>query len=340
MAFQKAVKAKAKGRVSLAGPSGSGKTYTALQIATGLSEKVAVLDTEHGSASKYADIFNFDVMEVEAPFHPNKFVSAIDEAAKAGYGVLVIDSLSHAWNGKGGLLEIVGDIEKRMKSSNSFAAWKDATPIQQAMIEAMLSAPIHIIATMRSKQEYILEQTERGGRTYNVPKKVGMAPVQRDGMEYEFDVFAEIDLDHNLVISKTRCPALDGVVLTKDGAKFAEIFGAWLTGADPITVPKAPMPEPETKAKPKPAELPEPKASSYVGNINQYPLPEVLQKNGHKTVGDLNTTERASTYAWAQKKNIYPELRFAIEFYGAEHGSNADPETPGGMFDQGEAGAK
>ena len=233
--FAPAVKTEAKLRLAIAGPSGSGKTYTALAVATALADggKVAVLDTEHGSASKYADLFAFDVLNESAPFHPDKVTAAINDAGRGGYAVLILDSMSHFWNGPGGMTDIVDDIARRMKSPNSFAAWKDGTPIQQKMIEAIVSAPLHIIATMRSKQDYILETDERGKQR---PRKVGMAPIQRDGFEYEFDVFIDMDNDNTGMIAKTRCPALTNGVFRKPGADVANILRDWLHGAPPAPV--------------------------------------------------------------------------------------------------------
>ena len=237
MTFQKAVKHEAKLRLAIAGPSGSGKTFTSLAIATALANggKIALVDTEHGSASKYADLFEFDVLELTAPFHPKRFVEAITEAGKAGYSVIILDSLTHAWSGPGGLLEIVDGIAARMKSANTFAAWKDATPIQNALVEGIVAAPLHLIATMRSKQEYILTQDERGKQ---VPRKVGMAPQQRDGFEYEFDVFIDMDIDNTGIVQKTRCPALTGGVFKKPGSDVAGILLKWLQGAPAIAQPK------------------------------------------------------------------------------------------------------
>src|SRR5689334_20811772 len=133
--FQKAVKQEAKLRLAIAGPSGSGKTYTSLAIAANLGSKIALVDTEHGSASKYADVFQFDVMEMEPPFSPNRFSGAIREAQGAGYDVIILDSLSHMWNGTGGLLEEVDKIARAKYQNNSFAAWKDATPIYNAFVD-------------------------------------------------------------------------------------------------------------------------------------------------------------------------------------------------------------
>jgi hypothetical protein len=226
--FKKAVKYEAKLRMAIAGPSGSGKTYTALKMATVLAQgkPVAVVDTEHGSASKYADLFTFDVME-PAEFSPQTFIDAIRQAEKAGYVVIVLDSLSHAWAGTGGLLDIVDNIAKRSKSTNSFAAWKDATPLQNQLIDTIIGCGIHVIATMRSKQGYVMEANEYGKQS---PKKVGMEPVQRDGVEYEFDVFAEMDVDNNMVITKSRCPAISGAIFKKPDIEPAATLLAWLSG--------------------------------------------------------------------------------------------------------------
>lgn len=240
--FKKATKTEAKLRLAIAGPSGSGKTYSALAIATALGGPIALLDTEHRSASKYADIFAFDVLELDAPYHPDRFVEAIQGAAQAGYKVVILDSMTHAWNGEGGLLDIVEQIAKRMKSANSFAAWKDATPIQNRFIEALLSADLHIIGTMRSKQDYVQERNDKGN---TVIRKVGMAPIQRDGFEYEFDVFLDMDIDNNAIVSKTRCPSLAGKVVNKPGEQVAKVLTEWLKGApvqakqqQPISSPK------------------------------------------------------------------------------------------------------
>lgn len=235
MQFQKATKQSSRLRLAIAGPSGSGKTFTALGIASVLAEhfesRVALIDTEHGSASKYADRFDFDTLELEAPFHPDRYVEAIAAAAQAGYRVLVIDSLSHAWNGTGGLLEIVDQLAAKQRGSgNKFSAWKDATPIQNRMVEALVAAPVHLIATMRSKQDYVMEKDDRGKTSI---QKVGLAPVQRDGVEYEFDIFAEMDMEHRMLITKSRAEALADKVVMKPGRRTAEEIATWLKGSPP-----------------------------------------------------------------------------------------------------------
>lgn len=227
--FKPATKEQSKLRMALIGPSGSGKTWTALSIASELG-KVALIDTERGSASKYAGDFQFDVMEL-TDYSPLRYIEAIKAAAAFGYDVVVIDSLSHAWNAPGGVLDMVDKAAKRSQSNNSFAAWRDVTPVHNQLIDALVGTNIHLIATMRSKTEYVLETNERGK---TMPRKVGLAPVQRDGMEYEFDIFAEMDVENTLMISKTRCSALNGAVIAKPGKNVAEVIKAWLTdGAIP-----------------------------------------------------------------------------------------------------------
>ena len=238
--FQKATKEAAKLRLAISGPSGSGKTYTSLLIAQELGSKIAYIDTEHGSASKYADLFQFDVINMESPYHPDRFVEFIKMAEQAGYEVLIIDSLSHAWNGKGGLLQIVDDVMALKKSKNNMVGWKEATPIHNRLIEHIVSSKLHIIATMRSKQEYVIERDEKGKTT--VTKK-GMAPIQRDGMEYEFDVWMEMDMDNKGLVQKSRCPELANRVFKHPGKEVANTLLQWLDGAEPA-------PKPEKKPEP------------------------------------------------------------------------------------------
>jgi hypothetical protein len=234
--FKKAVKSGLRLRMAITGPSGSGKTYTALRLATAMGLPIAFIDTEHRSASKYADLFDFDVVEMQAPFHPKRFVEGIKLAQREGYKCVVIDSLSHAWNGPGGILELVEDASARIKG-NSYAAWKDVTPFQNDLIEAIVGSDIHIIATMRSKMDYVQQKDDKG---YTKIQKVGMAPIQRDGFEYEFDVVMDMDIEHRGIISKTRCPALTDGVYKFPGESVAEILSTWLnSGAAAVDIEKA-----------------------------------------------------------------------------------------------------
>lgn len=234
--FKKAVKHEAKLRLAIAGPSGSGKTYTSLAVASELGQKVAYVDTEHGSASKYADLFNFDVVNMSAPFHPNKFVEAIREAGKMGYDVIVLDSLTHAWNGTGGVLQLKEDFAKQ-RGYNDYTAWGPAGEIHQKLIDAIVSADLHVIATMRSKMKYAMEEyTDRNGKSKSKPVKVGMGAIQKEGMEYEFDIALDMDDDNNGIVQKTRCPQLAQMVIPKPGKQMADILKEWLSGVEPEPV--------------------------------------------------------------------------------------------------------
>lgn len=237
MIFRPASRQKSKLRMAIDGPAGSGKTFTALRFAfaiAGPAGRVAVINSESGAVEKYLGLspdgipFQFDVCELE-DFAPTKYTEAIFQAGQAGYSVLVIDSLSHAWAGSGGALEIK-DRKSGGSNANSFTAWKDVTPMHNAMIDAILRSPCHIIATMRSKTEYVIETDNRGR---SIPRKVGMAPVQRAGMEYEFDLYCSIDEEHILRVSKSRCPELADGMSVKPGASFIAPILPWLNdGSD------------------------------------------------------------------------------------------------------------
>ncbi|CCD30241.1 conserved exported hypothetical protein [Candidatus Glomeribacter gigasporarum BEG34] len=201
MSFQKAIRKKAKLRLALTGPSGSGKTYSALLLAKGIGGRIAVIDTEHGSASLYADVLDFDVLNLAAPFSPERYIEVITDAARSGYDVLIVDSITHEWNGKGGILEIHDRVTRAHPRGNSYTAWAEVTPRHNAFVEALLQSPLHILVTMRSKQDFVL--TDRNGK--QVPQKVGLAPIQRDGFEYEMTVVLDIEQDRHLAtVSKDR----------------------------------------------------------------------------------------------------------------------------------------
>jgi len=244
--FRPAVRAAVKARIGLIGPAGSGKSLTALLIARGLvgpEGRIAGIDSERGSLSLYAGQVAFDHLDL--PDHsPQTYVMAINAAVEAGYDAIVIDSLSHAWSGKDGALEQVDQAAKRSKSGNTFTAWRDVTPGHNHMVDTIIGAGAHMICTLRAKTEYILEDNGRGKQT---PRKVGMAPVQRDGMEYEFDLVAELDLDHNFIASKTRYIdlGLDQRVIARPGVELgASIRQYLMAGADvQVSGRQAPRPE-------------------------------------------------------------------------------------------------
>jgi hypothetical protein len=249
MQFKRATKEQAKLRLALIGLAGSGKSYSALAVGTHLvpGGRVAVIDTERGSASLYADRFAFDVLELER-HSPGDYCEAIAAAEEAGYDVIIIDSLSHAWAGKDGALEQVDKIAKREGRSNNFTAWRDVTPQHNRLVDAMLSSKAHVIATMRSKMEYVLEKDEKGKSSV---RKVGLAPIQRDGLDYEMSVVGDLNLNHELVISKSRCSAVPvGEIIAEPGEKLARKLREWLgSGVAPAAkVADAPKAEPVADA--------------------------------------------------------------------------------------------
>jgi len=204
--IRKAQRRKAKLRLALIGPSGSGKTMSALKLAFGIGGKVGIIDTENGSADLYASLGDYDVITLEKPYTVGKYREAITAFENGGYDTIIVDSLSHAWAGAGGLLDKQGQIANR-PGTNSYAAWREVTPDHNALVEALLSSRCHIIVTMRVKTEYVLETNDRGKQA---PRKVGLAPVQRDGVEYEFTVVMDIDIDHKAAASKDRTTLFDG----------------------------------------------------------------------------------------------------------------------------------
>jgi nucleoside-triphosphatase THEP1 len=232
MGFKKATKSAAKLRLGLVGPAGSGKTMTALRIAHGLGGRVAVIDTERGSASLYSGEqgLDFDVLELDS-YEAENFIGAIRQAEQAGYDVLIIDSLSHAWAGKGGILEFVDQAAKR-SGGGSFSGWRDATPRHNQLVDAILGAKLHVICTLRSKVEHVIEQVN--GRTQ--VRKVGLQPVQRDGLEYEFTVVADVTQDHELIITKTRAAWLKDKIIREAGEELGRQLAAWLSDGLPSPV--------------------------------------------------------------------------------------------------------
>ena len=222
--FRPASKAGRKVRVSIQGMSGSGKTWTGLGIAHGLAEgkRFAVVDTENGASNLYAGVsgIDFDTCPMDR-YDPRDLMRVLDGAASAGYPVVFVDSLSHFWTGLDGTLQQVEKAAGRY-GGNRFAGWKDGTPMQQDMVAALLAYPGHVVASMRSYTEWVLENGK--------PKRVGTRPEQRKGIEYEFDVAVSMDLDNTLEVLKSRCPDLSRAVIKKPvGARdIAAPLLAWL----------------------------------------------------------------------------------------------------------------
>ncbi|MCK8674284.1 ATP-binding protein [Rhodococcus sp. HM1] len=232
LSFAPATKEASKARIALCGPSGSGKTYTALALATALSDRVAVIDTERGSASKYVGLngWTFDTVQPDS-YSPRSLVDLLGLAAGGGYGVVIIDSLSHYWEGTDGMLEQVD----RKSGANKFTSgWKDMRPEERRMIDAIISFPGHVIVTLRTKTEYVIVENEKGKKE---PQKVGLKPIQRDGIEYEFDLIGELDVQNTMRVTKSRIHTLTNVVIPLPGEELAHQIDAWLS--DGVQVPTA-----------------------------------------------------------------------------------------------------
>jgi hypothetical protein len=215
--LRKAERRKAKARIALTGPSGSGKTMSALLLARGMAQElglsgesaIGLIDSERGSAELYAHVVPFTVLDLTPPYSPARYMEALALLERHGCPIIIIDQISHAWAGEGGLLERVDGWKAGAK--NAMAAWTQATPEQQRFVDALLRSPAHIIATMRVKSEWIIEEeVGRDGRKRQVPRKIGMAPVQRDGIEYEFTAVLDIEnVGHAATASKDRTGLFD-----------------------------------------------------------------------------------------------------------------------------------
>jgi hypothetical protein len=230
--FRRATRRQTKLKLGMTGPSGSGKTTSALRLGRGLvgpQGKIAVIDTENGSASLYSDRYDFDVLEISPPFEHPKFIDAIHAAASAGYDCVILDSASHFWEG---LLEFKDKLDRR--GGNSFTNWNEATRHFKDILNAVLQSPIHVICCLRSKIDYVIEQDGKGKAA---PRKIGLAPIMRDGVEYEFTTVFDVDLNHQAATSKDRTGLFADRIfqITEDtGAQLAR----WLEIAEPA--PAAP----------------------------------------------------------------------------------------------------
>lgn len=267
--FTEATRENALLRMAITGVTGGGKTYTAIGLATyllggterdpSMKKRIAVIDSERGSAALYAKgrPWHFSHLRLER-FEPETYVRAIKAAEEQGFDVIVIDSLSHEWAGTGGALE---QVDKSAKGGNTFVAWGGVTKRHNAVIDAIMGSSVHVIATMRSKMAY--EQSEKNGK--KTVEKLGLAVVQRDGIEYEFSIVGDMDLNNTMTINKTRASVLQGRTYMQPGRELAGEIRAWLFDNDDApggTAPQAKGPrfvEPAPTAPP--AQRPDPRAS-------------------------------------------------------------------------------
>ncbi len=232
MKLLKACRQRAKIKTALQGPSGSGKTFSALFLAFGLCgdwSKIAIVDSENHSAELYSHLGSFNTVSISAPFNPEKYVQAIALCESAGIEVIILDSCSHEWDGPGGILDIHGNMP-----GNSFTNWSRLTTRHNAFVQAILQSPAHIIGTIRSKQDYVLQ--EKNGKM--VPEKVGLKGVTRDGMDYEFTLMFELDIKHNAYTSKDRTGLFEGKPETRITIETGKQIRDWCNiGSEPSIKP-------------------------------------------------------------------------------------------------------
>lgn len=243
--FTEATRENALLRMAITGVTGGGKTYTAIGLATyllggterdpSMKKRIAVIDSERGSAALYAKgrPWHFSHLRLER-FEPETYVRAIKAAEEQGFEVIVIDSLSHEWAGTGGALE---QVDKSAKNGNTFVAWGGVTKRHNAVIDAIMGSSVHVIATMRSKMAY--EQSEKNGK--KTVEKLGLAVVQRDGIEYEFSIVGDMDLNNTMTINKTRASVLQGRTYMQPGRELAGEIRAWLFDNDDAVGGNAPQ---------------------------------------------------------------------------------------------------
>lgn len=227
-----------KVRMSIAAPPGGGKTFTLLTTAFSLlrdkpNPRILVGDTENRSASKYADLFpSFDVIELDEDHSPQCMKALIEYAEDEGYDALIIDNVSHEWNGKNGVLEQVDTLTT--KTGKATEAWRQVTPHHDAFFQKILNSKLHFFAAFRSKMQVAVEKDERGK---TVVRRLGMQPITRDGADYEFDVTSRMEVEGNvLIIEKSRCPKLNGKVFRAPSHEIADVLREWL-GLDGAAAP-------------------------------------------------------------------------------------------------------
>ena len=300
---RKAEKKRVKLKMAIQGPSGSGKTWGALALAKNMwpEAKVCVIDTENESASLYADHFAFDTIPLSPPFTTARYVECIDAVVKGGYDVLIIDSITPQWDGEGGILRRKEALERANPNANGYALWSRFTPEHDAFKQIILQSPLHVICTMRSKQEYALQPDEKGKLK---PVKLGLAPIQRDQLDYEFTLVFDVNLSHNAAVSKDRTDLFDEQGVNLADPKTADAIRGWLESG--VEVPTKPagetaVPSPALPSTQRSAASPEP---SHEQERDPQKYPYAILAGTTLTCTPLTITEKTRT---APKTEENPE---------------------------------
>lgn len=232
--LRKATRSKAKIRLGLSAVSGGGKTYSALLVGKGLAgtwDKVAIIDTENGSADLYSHLGDYNVLSLLPPYSPERYIDAIKDCENAGMEVIIIDSIAHEWEGEGGVLELCDTI-----GGGFSVAWKQLTPRHEKFKQAILQSKCHVITTVRRKQDYILqEEMNKQGRMVQKPVKAGMKEITREGWEYELTANLELDIKHKATASKDRTGLFEGKDPFVPTEETGKLIKEWCeTGVDPL----------------------------------------------------------------------------------------------------------
>jgi AAA domain len=312
---RKAEKKKVKLKMAVQGPSGSGKTWGALSLATNLwpNAKICVVDTENGSAELYADRFTFDTIPLAPPFHTDRYIACIDAAVKHGYDVLIIDQISHQWDGEGGILRRKEELDRR-PGANSFNNWAHFTPEHERFKSAIVQAPIHIIATMRQKQDYVLVVNDKGKQQ---PQKMGMAPIQRDGFDYEFTLVFDVQMDHRATAGKDRTALFSEQVVDLSSPKIAESLREWMANGAEVKQEAGPtLVQPSATVQPPPGQ---PSALPWSYNLGQlvcFPLnvqPRTTKNSEPYRVVKLNGKCEGKELAFCFHASLFEAIDYSKE---------------------------
>ena len=329
---RKAEKKRVKLKMAVQGPSGSGKTWGALALAKNLwpEAKICAIDTENESASLYADKFTFDTIPLGPPFTTARYVECIDASVKAGYDVLIIDTITAQWDGSGGILQRKNEMD--MRGGNSFTNWSSFTPEHEAFKQIMLQAPIHVIATMRSKQDYILQANDKGKQ---MPKKVGMAPIQRDQIDYEFTIVFDVQMDHKAVSSKDRTGLFNDKVVDLADPMTADAIRGWLeSGVEVAQKPASASATPAPAQPPaqRPAASPEP-SQEQKRDPQQYPY--AILAGTTLTCTPLTITEKTRTVPKTEENPEGTQPYIFVHFKGNVNSIDFPPTSEFSCFDTG-----
>ena len=329
---RKAEKKRVKLKMAVQGPSGSGKTLGALALAKNLwpEAKICAIDTENESASLYADKFTFDTIPLGPPFTTARYVECIDASVKAGYDVLIIDTITAQWDGSGGILQRKNEMD--MRGGNSFTNWSSFTPEHEAFKQIMLQAPIHVIATMRSKQDYILQANDKGKQ---MPKKVGMAPIQRDQIDYEFTIVFDVQMDHKAVSSKDRTGLFNDKVVDLADPMTADAIRGWLeSGVEVAQKPASASATPAPAQSPaqRPAASPEP-SQEQKRDPQQYPY--AILAGTTLTCTPLTITEKTRTVRKTEENPEGTQPYIFVYFKGNVNSIDFPPTSEFSCFDTG-----